>query len=87
MLKSQIENATRAGLPVDFEDVCRVSRDKRVATLRHVWPENCDARVWSGVHRAYALGAQALANRTGRAVEVYSAHGFQIAHYSPEMAP
>lgn len=84
MHKSMIDNRTRSGLPVAFEDVCRVSRDKRVARLRHVWPDNTDGRVWSGIRQAYVRGAQELANRTDKSVEVYNAHGNMLDQFTPE---
>ena len=82
--KTQIENAGLSGLPVTFGDVARVSRKHRgVVTLRHVWPENVDARIWSAVRRAAIRGAQEMADRIGRAVEVYNVHGNVIAQIEP----
>ncbi len=84
MNKTTIENCGLSGLPLTLADVARVSRSRRVATLRHVWSENVDARIWSGVRRAYALGAQALANKIGKSVEVYARDGYMLACFEYE---
>jgi hypothetical protein len=81
--KSDIENAGLSGMPVAFADVARVSRSKRVVTLRHVWAESCDGRIWSAVRLAVSRGAQDLADSTGRTVEVYSARGHMISAHEP----
>lgn len=75
MHKRTIINRGLSGLTLDVSDVARTSRNGKVITLRHVWAEDTDARVWDAVHRAFMRGALMLAIRTGKAVEVYSAHG------------
>jgi hypothetical protein len=82
--KADIERAAESGLPVEFSDVARVSRTQRVVTLRHVWPEHGDDRIWSGVRCAFGRGAQKIADRTGKSVEVYSVHGDLISCIEPD---
>jgi hypothetical protein len=81
--KSDIESAGLSGLPVAFAAVARVSRNGRVVTLRHVWSDGVDARIWSAVRNAFGRGAQDIANRIGKPVEVYSMHGNVIAAFEP----
>lgn len=75
MTKNTIEMATESGLGVSGLDVARVSRSGRCVTLRHVWPDGTDARVWAGVRRAAWRLAVSEATARGHAVEIYSAHG------------
>jgi hypothetical protein len=70
---------------VDGSDVARVSRDSRVITLRHRWPEHVDGRVWDAVSRAFRALAQETADRTGHTVEVYDPRGWMIAQITPEV--
>jgi len=72
------------GSRLDFADVARVSRDKRAITLRHVWPEDTDARVWHAISRTVTKRAIALANETGRPVEIFSKEGFRIEQVEPD---
>jgi hypothetical protein len=82
--KARIEDRAIAGLSVDPHAVAAVGRNRRVVTLRHVWSEDVDARVWDGVRRAYRRLAKDLANSTGRMIEVYSKHGFMLDSISPD---
>jgi hypothetical protein len=84
-LKDRIEDRAIAGLPIDPHAVAAVSRDRRVITLRHAWPENVDGRVWDGVRRAYQRLAREIANSTGRGVEVYAKQGYMLDAISPEL--
>ncbi len=84
MGKSKIEDCAVSGLPLDGHDVARVGRNGRVVTLRHVWPDNTDARVWDGVRRAAHRLAQETVNRTGRRIDLMSAHGDTLDQFSPE---
>jgi hypothetical protein len=82
--KQRIEDRAIAGLPVDPHAVASISRNRRVVTLRHTWPETADARVWDGVRRAYRRLAKDLANSTGRLIEIYSKQGYQIDAIDPD---
>ena len=66
------------GSRLHFSDVARLSRDKKVITLRHVWPDNVDARVWHAVSGVVYARALEVAKETGRRVEIFSKEGFQI---------
>lgn len=78
MNKRTIENCGISSLPLTGADVARKSRDSRTLTLRHVWPESTDARVWHAVSQAYREYARDVARQTGRTVEVYSADGHML---------
>ena len=82
--KQRIEDRAIAGLPVNPHAVAAVSRNRRGITLRHVWPEGTDARIWDGVRRAYLRLAKDLANSSKRLIEVYSKHGPMIDVVSPD---
>lgn len=51
MTKAQLENAAVSGLKLSGTAVARVTRSGTVV-LRHVWPDDCDARVWDGIKSA-----------------------------------
>jgi hypothetical protein len=75
MNKREIEAQALSGLPLRAHDVVRVSRDRRSVTLRHVWPESTDGRVWDGVRRCAIAHADRIVQVTGRSVEVYASNG------------
>ena len=81
--RRDIENAGLSGLPVSFEQIARVSRNKRVVTLRHAWADDVDGRIWSAVRRTFLRGAQKLANETRKSVEVYAKQGWLIEAVEP----
>jgi len=81
--KAQIENWAVSGMPLSGEDVAVVSRDKRTIKLRHAWPDDTDARIWSGVRQAFMALAGQVANKTGRPVEVYTKDGVMLEQVSP----
>lgn len=71
------------GSRLDFADVARLSRDKRVITLRHVWPDDTDARVWHAISGVVTRRAVEIAEQTGKSVEIYAKEGFQIEQIEP----
>ena len=73
--QNEIETRAVAGLPLCAADLARVSRDRRVVTLRRRWmsAESMDARVWDAIRRAVVTLAQSIADKTGRSVEIYAA--------------
>ena len=71
------------GGSLDLRDVATVSRDKRVVKLRHAWHDP-DGRVWDAISRAYRRGAQDLANKTGKNVEVYTREGDMLGQWHPD---
>ena len=75
MKKVAIEDRAISGLKLNGEDVAALSRNGKHLTLRHVWPESVDARVWDGVRRAFMSWAQEIADASGKSVEIYSKHG------------
>lgn len=83
--KKAIEDRAISGLRVNGEDVASVNRKYGSLTLRHVWPDNIDARVWDGVRKAYVRLARDLANLSSKRVDVYSKHGDQIDQISPDL--
>ena len=82
--KGAIENAAISGLPLSGDAVASLSRDRRVMRLRHVWPDDTDARTWHGVRQAFLNWAQEVANETGKPVEVYAKEGFMLDQVQPE---
>jgi hypothetical protein len=82
--KIDLENRAISGLPVSGQDVAVVSRDQRSIKLRHVWPDNIDARVWAGIKNAVMELAQEIANKTRRPVEVYAKEGWMMEQVQPE---
>jgi hypothetical protein len=85
--KRKIIDRGIAGLDIDSRLVCTTSRDKRSINVRHVWPENTDARVWDRVRAAIWRRARNVVAQTGRSVEIYSAHGHMIGFITPEDRP
>jgi hypothetical protein len=83
MTKAEIMNRTESGLGVDGRDVATVSASGRYVELRHEWPENVDARVWSGVKSAAGRLCQEIADKTGRDVELYAVEGHVVDVYEP----
>lgn len=85
MKKSEIENRGLSGLPLTAADVATTCRDPRypVMTMRHVWREDCDARIWHAVRRAAVDGLITLADRTGRPAELYAAEGHVLEQRLP----
>jgi hypothetical protein len=85
--KKVIQDRAISGLTIQGSDVASVTKLKGGAsiTLRHVWPDSTDARVWDGVRRAYVRLARDLANAYGKPVDVYSKHGDQIDQISPDL--
>jgi hypothetical protein len=81
--KWQIENAAAYGGRLNGSDVARVSRSGGSVTLRHVWPDNCDARVWDGVSRAARRLAEETAARTGKQVCLQLPNGSVIDYIDP----
>lgn len=82
--KVEIERrAAYAGL-CNIEDVARISRDKRVITMRHVWNDRTDARAWDVIRRELHTTACELARRTRNAVSVYAKDGHMIDHVYPD---
>ena len=84
MKKKDIESSALSGLPVLFDHVARVSRVCDLVTLKNVWKEGGDARIWAAVKRAALQGAQALANDRRRSIDLYNAEGNLIAEVEPE---
>ena len=82
MTKSQIENAAISGTSIGGRVVARVTRAGAVV-LRHVWPDNCDSRVWDSVKRAARRLAQERADETGRTIGLYHADGPCIDEVQP----
>lgn len=83
MTKREIENCGIAGTRLDGSDVASLSRDMRVMTLRHRWPEGTDGRVLSVVRSAFMRGAKEIAKTTGKSVEVYAKEGFMLEQVDP----
>lgn len=81
--KSRIENQAISGMPIDGRDVAVVSRDRRTVRLRHVWPDDVDARVWHGVREAFMDLATDLARETRHPVEVYAKEGYMLEQVRP----
>lgn len=82
--KGDIENRAISGLPLSGKAVASLSRDRRVMRLRHVWPNDTDARTWHGVRQAFLNWAQEVANETGKSVEVYAKEGWMLEQVQPE---
>lgn len=72
------------GTTIAFRDVARLSRDRRVITLRHVWPDDTDARVWHAVSTVVYRRAREVAAETKRAVTIYAKEGWTIEVIHPE---
>ena len=91
MTKRHIEIAAESGYGpfgslLSGADVARVSRDRRVVTLRHVWPDDTDARVWHGVEQAAYTLAREVVRRTGRPVSILTAEGWCVDQVTPDDA-
>lgn len=86
--RTRIENRAISGLTLDAADLARVSRDRRVITLRRAWmsAEGMDARVWDGIRSAVYRLAREIADATSRSVEIYAAGGYMIEQISPSEA-
>lgn len=87
MTKREIENVGIGGgiggdTRLDGSDVASLGKNNTI-TLRHVWPDDTDARVWHAVKSAFMNMARGIAKATGKSVEVYSKHGFMIAQVEP----
>ena|SRR3982750_1129576 len=82
--KGDIENRAISGLPLSGEAVASLSRDRGSMRLRHVWPDDTDARTWHGVRRAFLNWAQEVANTTRKPVEVYAKEGFMLEQVQPD---
>jgi hypothetical protein len=83
--KKIIEDRAISGLSLQGEDVATVGRKYASLTLRHVWSDNVDGRVWDGIRKAYTRLARDLANSLGRRIDVYSKRGDQIDQISPDL--
>jgi hypothetical protein len=75
--KTEIEGRAISGQRLQGQDVARLSRDRKIMRLRHVWPEGTDGRVWAGVRRAFMAWAHEIADQTGKPVEIYAKEGFR----------
>jgi hypothetical protein len=84
MTKREIMREAECGGRVRPRDVARVSRSRKYVTLRHVWPEDVDARVWARIERESLRLCQDIANYTGHAVELYAAEGHVLAQVQPQ---
>ena len=85
MTKREIENVGRAGggARLDGADVATVNYKRGTVTLRHVWPDGTDARVWSAVSAAAWALAKQTAKALNKPVEIYSKHGDMLDQIDP----
>lgn len=75
-----VYRAAISGLPLDLADVATVNAERGVITLRHVWPEDVDGRVWSAILRCATREAERIAPAAkGGTVEIYAAEGHVVA--------
>lgn len=82
MNKAQIINRGES-LPLDSSDVVRINAKRGTVTQRHAWNDDIDGPVLARVFESSMKAAHALAESTGKMVELYSASGNLIAQVFP----